>query len=385
MLKLRIMIAAVSGLTVAAVANGAQGDPALDDSALLSELKSEFKLPAWDFGTDFALGAGYRENVLLAAFAPDSSAFLRASVDVLAWRYPTENGVEWVNFLDATSTHYFSAATDDALLIIARSERRWRQDDRWRFAVAGQFVHQDEVIDISTLDFGLASEDAQLNSFEIKPTVEWAFADDWSWIAEVGAKFDDFRPPLDDFGESTAESGLRRNLGRWGDIRFTYGYLWRDYLDRPQSAVGGRPLDGTKLRVGQQKLETRYEIQGGEAWKWDVDLWASYMANEDNGSGWYDYDRRVIGSSWSTRNDVWSIEADAGWRRYDYRVQTVGFGDPPKRERTEWTAYVRVERSVSESLALFSEFEWEHSVSNDVFLDYDDRTVVLGVNWSWSP
>lgn len=387
MRKLPLAVFLLCGLGAAAVATASDADVGLDDAALLAELErapleSAFELPTWDFGADVSLGVGYQDNVLLAAFDPDSSAFLRTSVDVLAWRYPTDHGVEWVNFFDATATHFFSAATDNSLLAITRSEWRWRPDDRWRFAVGGQFVHQDEVIDASTLDSGLTSAKAKLDSLAIEPSVEWMFSDDWSWIAEVTAKFDDFHPPLDDYVEYAAESGLRRGLGRWGDIRFTYGYLSRNYIDRPQSAVGGRPLDGTELRVGQHKLETRYQLRGGEAWKWNFDLRASYLENEDNGPGWYDYDRRIINSSWSIQNDTWSIEADAGWRRYDYRVQAVGFGNPPKRERTEWTGYVRMERRVSEYLAAFAEFELEHSVSNDPFLDYDDHTVVFGMSWS---
>jgi hypothetical protein len=319
---------------------------------------------------------------MLSAIEPDASGLARVHLDVLAWRMP-ENGFDWVNVLDATTLRFFSAETENATLLIARSEPRWEWREGGRILVGAQYVYQDEVIDASSLDYGLGTTPATLHSFSIDPAIQWKPGSGWELRIRGGAKYDDFQPPLDDYREWRGDLGVTRDFGSKGALTLTAVQLWRDYVERNQATAGGRPIPGTSLSVTQRSLDLRHLVKGGESWKWDVTARVGWLDNRDNGSGWYDYDRTSLALSGALERGRWRVEADVGWRHYDYRVQTSGFGEfeaPTKRDNL--TAFMRVERLLSDSLLVFVEGDMEDSTSNDPFIVYDDLTLVLGLRWS---
>lgn len=362
---------------------------AADDVDLIAELEAaadeagiDLDLPTWDVSGEIEAGYGYNDNVLLAAFDPEGSSLARATANVLAWRMP-KDGFEAIGYLDGSYTRYFSAETDDATLVIGRAEGRWRPGKTWRLALAAQGIYQDEVIDASSLESDFTSVHAQLGSAALIPSAEWAFSGDWSWTVRPTARRFDYRAPLDDFTETEVETAFARDLGRGGKPALTFRTMWRGYDDRPQAGPAGRPIYGTELKVRQTSAELRHDLEGKGPIAWTARLRAGYLENRDNGSGYYDYDRRNVDLSGSYERGAWRVEMEAGWRAYDYLVQLAGFGiDPSRRARDEWRAFLRAEHTLRESLVLFAELEYVDSRSNDPFAAYDNAVVVAGVRWS---
>jgi len=350
--------------------------------AAADEAGIDLDLPTWDVSGEIEAGYGYNNNVLLAAFDPDGSALVRATANALAWRMP-KNGFEAIGYLDASYTRYFSAATDDATLVIGRAEGRWRPGKAWRLALAAQGIFQDEVIDASSLESDFTSVHAQLGSAALIPSAEWTFARDWSWTLRPAVRRFDYRAPLDDFTEAEIETTFARDLGRAGRPVIALRSLWRDYDSRPQAGPAGRPLYGTELKVQQHNVEFRHDLEREGTAPWNARLRAGFLQNRDNGSGYFDYDRRNVDLSGSYEHGAWSLEMEAGWRTYDYLIQLAGFGiDPQHRARDEWRAFLRTEYALRETLVLFAELEYVDSRSNDPFAAYDNSVVVAGVKWS---
>jgi hypothetical protein len=290
---------------------------------------------------------------------------------------------DWINLLDASVTRYFSADTDKALLVLGRSEGRWRRGEPVEFTLAAQLVHQDEVMDVSTLDYGIGAARVRVVSPGAEAGLRWALARDWRVIAQLQERWNDFRAPLDDLWEHGGSLRLERDFGRWGALGLGYRGLWRDFRDRPQAAIGGRELPGTHLASAQHGGELHYRIAGGKALPWSIRLRADQLENTDNGTGWYDYTRRGLAGLLSFGGHGWRAEIDLDWRDYAYRWQTSGFGlDPPRKQRRELTALVRLERELGETWSVFLSAEIDRSRSNDAYLHFNVSTLSAGVRWS---
>jgi hypothetical protein len=370
------------------LAAGAAGATRGDDETLAEleriaqEAGIDLDLPSWDVSGGVGIGLGHRSNVRLAAFASESSGFVRAAADAMAWRLPRD-GVEWVAFFDGTCDRYFSATPRGASLAMASLEWRWRPRDSLQLTTSGRYVFQDEFVDASTLESGLGSIQARVHGFALKPGVRWNVSEGWTLTGSIGAETYDYREPLSDFSSFAPEIGVTRSLGPAGDVSLAVSVLTRDYREQEQAAEGGRPLSGTRLQVNQQRGELRHEIDGGASAEWSVESKVSFLQNRDNGSGWYDYDRSAAQVGFEWKAGPWTCSAETGWMRYTYLVQTAGFSiDPPPRRREVWSALLRVERTLGGNVSGFVEWSYEDNRSNDPFLAYEDNVVLAGVRWS---
>lgn len=354
-------------------------DPELD--ALERELEAELALPSWQFSTEAEAAFGYRSNPLLAAFDRTGSTVTQTNINALIWRLPID-GFEWSNLLDVTTSQYSDPSINDAWLGIFRSAIRWQLDSTSEMSVIGRYVYHDEVIDASSLESGFGSTRARLRSPGLEAGYKRQIGESWRASGKLSFDFSDFQAPLDDFRSYVAGFELERGLGGWGWLTAKADLMWRDYVSREQAAVGGRDLPGTYLSVLRPGFGVSYELRGGGDWRWTTQVETEYRRNNDNASGWYDYDQYTARAAITLDGGPWHVEADGEWTGYRYLVQTEGFGDPPKRRHDGWTFTGRFEREIGQSWCVFLEFELDLSRSNDPFLVYDDALTLAGLRWT---
>ena len=373
------MAFAAAGIGVLAPGRAAEVDLMQELARAAKEAGVELDIPTWDLSAEVDLALGHADNVTLAPIAPDSSAFARLALNTLAWR-TVGDAVELVGFADGTFTRYFSAETDDAALVIARAEGRWRPEGAWRGSLAVQGIHQDEVIDASSLENDLGAVHARLGSAALLATLECDLTRAWTLSLRPAGRRFDYRAPLDDFTEYEAEMVVARDFGSAGKLALAARRMERGYDNRPQAGPVGRPIYGTHLRVGQAAADLRHELTGSREQPWSARLRIGYLENRDNGSGYYDYDRWFADLRAAVTRGAWSVEAEVGWHDTTYLVQLTGFGiAPERRERTEWRGFIRIERNLGARVTLFAEWDITDSASNDLFIDYESATALAGV------
>lgn len=367
------------GAVLAVSACGAEVDLMRELELAAKEAGVELDIPVWDLSAELEAAVGNSDNVTLAAINPDASAFVRVAGNTLAWR-TVGGSVELVGFADGTFTRYFSSATDDAALVIARAEVRWDPEGAWRSTLGLQGIHQDEVIDASSLENDLGAVHARLVNAALLGSVECGLTRSLTLSARPAVRRFDYRPPLDDFTEYEGEIALLRDFAKAGKLAVATRLMLRDYENRPQAGPVGRPIYGTRLAVGQFATDLRHEFAGAGEAPWWARFRIGYLENRDNGSGYYDYDRWFADVRAALTRGAWSFEAEAGWHDTTYLVQLAGFGlTPGRRARTEWRGFARAERRLDARLSLFVEWEFIDSDSNDFFIEYRQSTALVGL------
>lgn len=339
-------------------------------------------LRTWDVAGNLRVAAGHKENVLLSAVNPQSSALAQLEGELFVSQLPADT-LELLAFANATFTRFLdSAENPHELQAFAHAELRWLPTARLRLTPALEAYHLKQVFDLSVNDVerrvallavtgGLVSLAARLELparfwLELKPT----------------AQRERFRDRSDDHVQHLGRITLGRPLlDRRVELSVSAEALRRTYDTRPQYTAAGRRLTGTELIFERREAEARAKVRGSETSRWSTTTAAVFSDNRDNGSGFFNYHHRALRQELAWRSTAWKAHVTARAGRYDYDVQTEGIGiNPPFRLKEEFSVQARVERTLSRRVTVFASYLWERSRSNDPLARYRAQTACAGAD-----
>ncbi len=350
----------------------------------LKRLEQLLAIPDWNLTTTLGAGAGYRDNVLLSPAQPRASGFARGNVEAMLLRLPVA-GFDGYAFLSLEETRYFSAkATDHERAVFLLAEARWQPVKSWKFGLPAQAYHVDQVVDVSTTEAEFDTAVLKMTGFTAGPSARWNFTPAW-WIEAKGTgRKDHFEGGVDGYLEGEGLVRIGRGWKYGTELSLTGASRWRDHDSRPQYALGGRPLDGTRLKFRQNEVTVHLDWVADEKKRWRAKLTATAKENRDNGSGYFDFNERRLLAAVKWRSDPWEVDFSAGAAHFDFLHQLVGIGIAPEtRRKNDYQASLAVTHRLTATLSLKASYEWENAVSNDDRSRFRINTGYLGLQWNW--
>jgi hypothetical protein len=349
--------------------------------AALEAAIAALTLPTWQVDTTLRAAAGWRDNVLLSAVAPESRAFARGELEGFLWR-PATGAWEHLAFLNGAVTRYANPPPEVAgeQEWFLHGETRWKPHPRFLLSASLLGFFQDQVIDLSDTETERIVARIRVGGLiagsEARLTLPAGFA-----VAALGqAQRADYREFSEDYDEG--RGGLRVAWSRGEAFTLTATGLARrrSYAERVTYTVSGRPLTGTRLHFAEEEGEIKAEARRGP---WSASLAARREERRDEASGYFDADEEGLRFEAGWESEPWRVNLEAAAGRMDYPVQTVGIGfTPENRWQRDREARLRVERSLGERWTLFGEAFWERSRTNLENASYTGKTFVLGIAWS---
>lgn len=350
-----------------------------------SDLSPQTQFRSWEFTTQLRSAAGYKDNLLLSALRSESSAFAQAELEAFLWRLPDQR-FEVLIFGNATFTRFVQSEDyPHESQAFVHAEGRWFA--RPTFEVTGTIegYHMDQVFDVSSSDAERITARLNMRGATTTTSLRWRPRADTYAEIKPGLQRDRYDDHSDDNWQRFARIAVGHVLyGGRIDLTAAFQLLRRDYDGRPRYTVAGRPLVGTDLDFDQREGELAAVVAWDSAKTWKSTTAVSAGNNRDNGSGYFDYDRRSLRQEISWSGKVWKCSLTGRLGRFDYGVQTVGIGiNPPKRRKDEFLARLRVERSLGQRVTAYAEAHWEQSHSNDPLASYRSRALFSGLGWSF--
>ena len=335
----------------------------------------------WERSLALRASAGWRDNILLSAFAPISRGFGRAELDAFVWR-PMHNAWETIAYLNGDVLRYFSPGpdTEGEQQWLGHGEVRWQPLEAARLALKADGFFHDAVIDLSTTQ-GIP-EAVQTKTHGGFATLVARFTLPRGFAFEpIGQlKRTDFREFAGDYDETVG--GARLEWRHSDALRVSVGGVERDrrYKQRVEYTAGGRALPNTRLRFRQREGDVKLASTFQAGGRWTTSIGAGYLENRDRASGYFDYNQKRASLAIAWERAQWTISLDGDARRMDYLVQTVGAGiAPPPRIADLFEAELRVERELNARWTLFAEYAWERDRSNEPEFNYRANTALAGV------
>jgi hypothetical protein len=335
----------------------------------------------WEHTVTIRTAIGYRDNLLLSAFAPVGRGFAQAEIEGFAWRLPLSKW-EMIAFLNGSIARFFSppAETSGEQQWFGHGEFRWLPMKPLRLSLAGDIYYQDTVLDLSETQAVREVVPTRVHGALLGLGSRWdlPFGFSISPLVQVHRSlYHDFPGDYDEI-----KSGGRAEWKHAKGFAISAAYFERSraYADRPAVTAGGRPLPGTQLHFHQHQGE----LKAADSWerfgRWSVAGTVSALENRDGASGYFDYREKRAELEIEWERTAWNVTLRGDAKRREYLVQTVGVGITPSR-RVDDTLEVsaRVARSWRKVWSVYLEERWERSRSNEEDFSYRANTSILGV------
>ena len=368
------------------VAGVLAGVPAKGEESDLREL-----LPVWDYALTVRSSAGYNDNVLLSHEPFQRSGFLQAGIEVIAWRLPID-GPE-IQFIGAASHLQYlpNDFADDEQTVLGQAEVKKDFAKDWQASVVAEYLYQSTFVDATSVD---ANQPIPvLNATKIEgPGYQLTsglrrYLGDTMWVqASVAASRWFYGGDIGDYWEIGPRATAGGSYGHVSEWSVSYHYDRRDYDDRQGRFLDGSEITGSRLAFYQHYVDASVRHYWDAARRWLTATGFSWRRNEDNSSGYYNYDRLQVSEKIRYRARSWEVAVGARLAWYDYQVQRIqdvfgNFTEP--RERTEMAAQASIEKRFAKWLKGFVEFEREQTLANADAEEYAVNKVTGGLSWEF--
>jgi len=330
----------------------------------------------WDVTTRVVGGFGYRDNVLRSSVATENSAFFLSTADLTLIRL-SETGSLLTLFLLGEDTRYFNAPSVGYEQIFSGSAQ-FTHPILQHGEVGGyaSYLYQHQILDVSETESILQRVLVIGHGVTIRPHWKESLTQGLDLQLTGTALRQVYESQLDDYWEGSGRLSLIHSYARRSEFTGYYQFLYRPYDTREQFDTDGIIVPDTHLSYLQNEVGLFWQHYWDEARHWRTSTKVSYMYNQDNGSGYFDYNRLLFSEQLRWNNKAWEIRATARFGYYYYDVQEF-LGEP--RERSYVTVDVRVERRLGKHWLAYVETDQEWNMSNDPIDEYNVWSVSAGM------
>ncbi|HAV63693.1 MAG TPA: hypothetical protein DCY13_15170 [Verrucomicrobiales bacterium] len=359
---------------------GIHGAGAEEDD--LAEMLGDLSL--WDQSFNLRLGAGHNDNLLLSNLNEESSPMLVSGFDLTLFRLPIDGN--HLNFFASLDDRRYpegqAVPSEQTVLAVAQARRDF--SEAWLGGLTGQYFYQNQVVDASLTEADVTTLPVQGHQFVTTTDWRWRSHSVWWLQADLSGQRQLFEQELlDDYWQYGPKLSLGWNYRHKSDVELGYEFSRRDYASREQYTAGGLPVAGTRLHYLNHGVELAWRHHFDEAQRWRLYSRLGWSRNEDNGSGYFNFDRYLASSQLRYRNDPWEVRLQARITWYEYDLQRSDVDPNDERQRTLVSLGARLERKISRAVRLVAEYDFEQAVSNLSFDEYTANVVSLGMDWQF--
>ena len=123
---------------------------------------------------------------------------------------------------------------------------------------------------------------------------------------------------VDSYWEAGGKLTLVRTYGHKSELSLNFQSLHWLYDDREQNNLQGEPVPGTSLAFWRPEVFGQWRHNWDAQRRWTTTTKFGWLWNQDNGSGYWNYDRVALSQKVRWRQGGWEIAAGArvGWYLY---------------------------------------------------------------------
>jgi hypothetical protein len=338
----------------------------------------------WTTSLNLREGFGYHDNIVLGALNQVGTAFFNTSVELFIHRLPLE-GTEFSLLFSGDDQRLLDAflfgeeVVDKQQTFVTQLQLKNYFAKKWSGSLIFQHVYLSQVMDVSDTEVNFGRVLAQGHTFTLRPSVHYEFAKNWWADVEFESTRQFWEAPLDDYWQIGPHVALGHDYGNRSSLSIGGRTLWRPFDDSRELTAGGASIPGTTLEFLRSTAEATWKHRWDTARHWSTSARVFYFLNQDNGSGYYDYDGPGAQAWVQYESKDWLAKVSARYTRAEYDVQRLASGD--LRWRDEIDVEARLEYLLQPKLRLYLNFEHIRSRGNLRFDEYDANIGSVGVDW----
>ncbi len=347
----------------------AETDPELEEPSL------------WSHFVDLRSEAGYRDNPTYASSNPSGSTFGTLKFEYTLVRLPVD---QWqiMALTTVDATRFFDSVLTDHEVFTFSLLQIQKETVPGRTWEAGfQHVYQDQVVDASTTIVNQGS--VAIHGHTLQGYASWKeqWASGWWLRLKPAWEWQTVAAPLDDSYEPGFSFSVGQELNPRTSYSVAYDFQERVFDQMTPTDVLGVAVPGDALRFRQHQIEGTYRRELDQMKQWRVTARLSWLRNQDNGQGYYDYDRGRMALDLRWRKKPWEIKLSSRASYYDYNVQAIAGAGSEMREKALLAGTLQLRREFKSGWYLVLRGEHEQSLSNLTTDRYVANLLCVGVGW----
>lgn len=349
---------------------GAHGQ---DASNLLS-------ITVWDVETQLLTGLGYRDNVLRSGVIHENSSYVYSSLDFSVMRLSESDTFfmlyglgEDHRYLESDSVNY-----EQFFSLTARGSVPVVQDHKLGIDANYFYIHQ--VFDVSDTQINPQQILVEGHSGRLMPFWQYSFSERIQWELNGTAFRQIYEVDLDNYWEFEGQAKFTVTYGNRSSVGCFYRLAQRDYDTLEQRDLAGSILAGTHLSYQQHEVDAVWKHYMDKQRRWRNRLKFSGLESEDNGSGYFNYNRYRVGEQIRWKADKLTIELNFMFGHYEY-INRVVAGNVRERSYMQLSGLVTYMLSTHWLLHGNAEYVDEmNSVASDEFQTW---ALTVGAGYSF--
>ncbi|MHB1310221.1 MAG: hypothetical protein ACYC23_24400, partial [Limisphaerales bacterium] len=282
----------------------------------------------------------------------------------------------------AEYTHFFDGdELEPESFALAQGQVTRALSADWKLGTAAQYIFSHQVFDVSATEADFATATAQGHAVVGTPSIEWMPGKGWRTELLFNGGRQLFTEPLDDYWEVNPVLRIGREFTREFDVSLHWRLIGRWFDERAPLDAEGYALPGT-LRFTQNELELRPRVRWGTNRLWSVALRLGALDNQDNGGGYFDYQRYAVGGQLRGGFGRWTFRAGTQWFYYDYPVQRVAGPESALRDKSNLSILLRGEFRLGRKVSVFAQYDRESAQDGLADAGYDVNMGTVGIEWN---
>jgi hypothetical protein len=323
--------------------------------------------------------AGYRDNPQLSSVAPQPTPLLGAAADVSFLRL-TEGGGQTTLAASGEATEFLARSLDGEQLGLVQAAHVQEGGGGWRLGLAGDYLFQNQVFDVSVTETDLAAVSATGHTLIARPEAGRRLGEAWRLDAGFELTRQFFSAPLDDEWETTPRLDLEWSPHRRQAVTLSGRLRRRQYDTRAALDAAGAPL-ARGLVLESPELELEWRRDWDERRRWRTRLQAQLGRTRDNGGGYFDFLRCGGRAILRYEDERWSLRGEVRAFRFEYPIQTSAGPGTADRVRTDVSATLRAGHRLGGGWEIFAEGSVDHAMDNVPASSYRARSLVAGLEF----
>lgn len=369
--------AEVVGFEEAESRNSDEGEEAL--RALLESIEV---LSEWNTDASILLGAGWKENALLAETGEVASAFSQLEVDLFAYRPGFGRRAEVLALLYG-EYRYFEAVPglDAESMAMGQSSIKWPLGWGWQGGFFGEAMYSVQAFDASSEEFVTDAATVRVWQPELGASLGRTLGElgAFEWTVQVGDVLYD--QESENYGRAESSWALTSELGGKSRLRLSFDLYQENYDERRE-----------RISVGVLGGDEVLEMKGSRAevvWKYGFEnksilgmkTLVSYEGESDAVGDYYERE------SWKGKQSVelagwgWDVDIAVSYGTVDYASRRVALFSEETRSDSSWRWNFDARRALGRRFDVLLRVEDVEKKSNVVGLSYEGMSVYLGIQW----
>ena len=343
----------------------------------------DLSLSLWDKSITLRGALGYKDNVLLSSAHPEGSAFWQTALDVTVFRLSLDGGVNFTYFLTAEDRRYFSSdEIEKEQLLLTQAKLEKPIGDDWVASATLQYLYADQVYDASATELILETLPVKSHNVQFSPGI----TRNLPWNSALELKFtlerQYFNEPLDDYWEYGPQLAFTKKYGNRSEASLSYTFDQREYDQRREVDLDFFAVEGTSLAYEQHEFEFDLNHSWDEERRWRSRLRFVFELNDDNATGFYDYNRYRLSKRFGYYAENWQATVEGKILHYDYDRQPV-FEGTGIRSTWEYVLAGHVHKRIWKQMNIFADTEYDIAESNYALEEYTVWTLMGGIDWEF--